>query len=222
MSSRPSDPGSDPVDESFSAVCTILAGPNGSGKSSIFEALKPPGEFVNADVYARRINPEHPEDASLAAGKSVLRRLDELIEKRGNFVYETTLSSNQAITLMRNARQADYQVGLVFVALATADLNVLRVAGRVLQGGHDIPEDIVRRRYDSALVRLAQAIPLAHETAVYDNTERPTTLLLRISGDVIEENNLDEAKTLHVRIADAVAQALSINVDAVFKAARYG
>ena len=222
MSSRPSDQGSDDGDEGFSAVCTILGGPNGSGKSSIFEALNAPGEFVNADVYARRVAPDNPEGASLAAGKAVLRRLDELIANREDFVYETTLSSNQAIALMRNARQADYQVGLVFVALATADLNVLRVADRVKKGGHAIPEGIIRRRYDSALVRLVEAIPLAHATAIFDNTERPTTMLLRIKGDVIEENNLDEAKLLHVRLADAVAQALGIDADAVFKAARYG
>lgn len=135
-SSRRSNPKNDnmrPV-----AVCTIFGGPNGSGKSSIFDALAPPGEFVNTDVVARRINPDNPEAASLAAGREALRRLHDIIDKRHDFAFETTLSSNQSLTLMRKARDAEYEVGLVFVALANADLSVERVAQRVKQGGHNI------------------------------------------------------------------------------------
>lgn len=84
-------------------ICTILGGPNGSGKSSLYRALDLPGEFVNADLVARRIDPVDPEAASVAAGR--------------DFVYETTLSSNQAVGLMRRARETGYQVALVFVAL---------------------------------------------------------------------------------------------------------
>ena len=123
------------------AVCTILGGPNGSGKSSIYRALSPPGEFLNADLIARRLNPDDPESASLPVGREVLRRLSELVSQRPDFVYETTLSSNQALKLMRRAVEADYEVGLVFVTLASADLNVKRIAQRVSQGGHHIPDD---------------------------------------------------------------------------------
>lgn len=218
-SRRPMDRGFE--DREAVAVCTILGGPNGSGKSSIYRALAPPGEFVNADVIARRMNPDDPEGASLSAGRAVLQRLDELVEQRRDFVYETTLSSNQALSLMRRARGADYEMGLVFVALASADLNVDRVAQRVSQGGHHIAEDVIRRRYEAAFGKLAQAIPLAHQTVIFDNTETAPVLLIRIVGDVIEENRLDEAQSLHLRICEAVAEALGIGTDEVFKAARY-
>jgi predicted ABC-type ATPase len=176
---------------------------------------------VNADVIARRLNPADPGRASLPAGRAVLHRLRALIGRRGDFVWETTLSSSQALALMRRARAAGYEIGLVFVVLARADLNVDRVAQRVSQGGHHIPEDIVRRRYEAAFEKLADAIPLAHATAIFDNTERVPALLLRIAGDVIEENRLDEAQPLHARIGKAVAEARKVSTETVFRPGRF-
>ena len=147
-------------------VCTILGGPNGAGKSSLFAALGLPGEFVNADQVARSLSPEAPESAAVAAGRAVLSRLDRLIFERKDLVYETTLSSHQALSLMCKARDAQYEVGLVFIILASADLHVLRVEDRVRKGGHAIPEEAIRRRHDGALSKLARAIPLADATAI--------------------------------------------------------
>jgi predicted ABC-type ATPase len=123
----------------FVASCTILGGTNGSGKSTIYEeAVRPQieGEFVNADILARRISPEAPEAASLRAGKQVVVRLDELITKRQNFVHETTLSSRQSLRVIRRARAAGYQVGLIFVVLHSVELNILRVRERVRMGAN--------------------------------------------------------------------------------------
>ena len=149
----------------------------------------------------------------------MLKRLDRLILDRKDFVYETTLSGNQALNLMRKAKDAKYEIGLIFVILASADLHVLRVADRVTKGGHSIPEEVIRRRYEGALSKLANAISIADATAIFDNTELPAALLLRIKGDRIEENSLDEAKLLHVRIAETIAQTLNIRTDSVIKAA---
>ena len=149
----------------------------------------------------------------------MLKRLDRLILDRKDFVYETTLSGNQALNLMRKAKDAKYEIGLIFVILASADLHVLRVADRVTKGGHSIPEEVIRRRYEGALSKLANAISIADATAIFDNTELPAALLLRIKGDRIEENSLDEAKLLHVRIAETIAQTLNIRTDSVTKAA---
>ncbi len=152
-------------------VCTIIGGPNGAGKSSVFAATDLPGRFVNADVIARQINPASPESVSVTAGKRVLRELDDLIVARESFAYETTLSSNQSIALMRRAIEAQYQVNLVFVALRDANLHVKRVAQRVEEGGHDISEAIIRRRYESSMARLVPAVRLAHEVMIFDNSE---------------------------------------------------
>jgi predicted ABC-type ATPase len=141
-----------------SPVCTIIGGPNGSGKSTIYGRLAPPGRFLNADVIARGINPGRPEAAFISAGRQTLAELARVIGARETFVYETTLSSRQSAKLMLAAKQAGYEVGLVFVILNSADLNVERVAERVARGGHDIPEDVIRRRYETAIRRLPQAI----------------------------------------------------------------
>lgn len=209
------------VEASISPACTIIGGPNGSGKSTIYNSLLPPGRFLNADVIARGINPSRPEDVSIAAGRQIIVELAKTLRARESFVYETTLSSNQSIAVMREAKQAGYEVGLVFVTLNSADLNVERVAWRVARGGHDIPEHVVRRRYGSTLRRLPEAIGLSDGTMIFDNSpETGPHLLAQIRAGSIDVNNLDEADSFHCRLAEAVAEALSLSIDAVFRAAK--
>jgi predicted ABC-type ATPase len=129
----------------FVAFCTILGGTNGSGKSTIYEeAVRPQieGEFVNADILARRISPNAPESASLRAGRQVVARLRDLITARQSFVHETTLSSRQSLQVMKQARDAGYQIGLIFVVLHSVELSVLRVQERVRMGGTPSPRRI--------------------------------------------------------------------------------
>jgi predicted ABC-type ATPase len=205
----------------YTARCTILGGTNGSGKSSIFDRsprLQASGEFVNADLVARSISSERPESVSGLAGRKVIRRLAELISGLQDFVYETTLSSNQSLNLMRTAREAGYHVGLVFVVLKNVGLNVHRVHERVSRGGHSIPDATIRRRYTRALGNLPEAIRLSHEAAVYDNSSTFPVRLIELSAGNISYNGLDEAYATHCEIASAVAEALGISTHAVFAA----
>ncbi|WAJ30228.1 AAA family ATPase [Antarcticirhabdus aurantiaca] len=192
--------------------CTLLAGPNGSGKSSIFETLKPNGVFVNADVVARRLRPDDPSSASLEAGREVLRKLEALRRDGSSFVYETTLSSRQSIALMEACRRDGYEVDLVFVILLDADLNIRRVAERVRRGGHDIPEPVIRRRYDASLRRLAEAIPLADNCLFFDNSETSPRLLLSIERGTVIQSDLDSTETLQARLVGIVDAALGTSV----------
>jgi predicted ABC-type ATPase len=196
----------------------VIGGPNGSGKSTIFEPLNPKGEFVNADVIARRINPHAPQSVDLSAAKATLERVRELLNEGRDFVFETALSGHQPIALMERARKAGYQVGLVFVALADVDLNVKRVAERVSKGGHEIPDAIIRRRYPKSFANLAKAIKVTHGCLIYDNSSASIELLLRMNGTTIEVNKLDESYTHHTLIADAVAEVLGVETDVVFRA----
>ena len=189
-------------------VCTIIGGANGSGKSALFELLKPSGEFVNADNVARKINPGSPEAASLASGRAVLALLRSLVAEKRDFAYETTLSSHQALDLMQVARRAGYQVGLVFVALADVGLHITRVEDRVAQGGHDIPELVIRRRYEKSWQGLAAAIPLADGCLIYDNSGSEPVLLARLERTSLVEDRLDGTAPLHRRIAAVLAEAL--------------
>lgn len=193
-----------PGPEDRPPVCTILAGPNGSGKSSLFALLRPVGEFVNADEIARATGGGPARAARLA-----IARLNHLLQERADFVFETTLSSHHAITLLRQARERGYEVGLVFVALASPDLNVRRVAERVGRGGHAIPEADIRRRTPRSFAHLAKALPLAHGSLVYDNSERVPALLLRVEAGRVVESRLSDERPHHRLIARAVAAALA-------------
>ncbi len=159
----------------------------------------------------------------MAAGRQTLSELARALLARDSFVYETTLSSSQSVELMRAAKIAEYEVGLVFVALNSAALNVQRVADRVARGGHHIPQDIIRRRYEASIRRLPHAIRLADASMLFDNSAASGPhLLMELRATTIGVNNLDAAKALHCRLAEAVGAALSMSKDAIFRAGKPG
>lgn len=196
--------------------CTVIAGPNGSGKSTIYPLLSLEGVFVNADLVARRIDPQHPESVSVAAGRLVLQLIDKILNDRRSFVYETTLSSRQSLSVMERCHDLGYEV-----ALDSPDLNILRVAERVSRGGHDIPAEVIRRRYETTFARLPHALRLADSGLLFDNSGVEPLMLLALQGGEIVANHLDEAMALHARLAEIVAQALDVDKDAVIRAARH-
>lgn len=153
----------------------------------------------------------------MAAGRLVLKAIDEALEHRRSFVYETTLSSRQSISVMERCKEKGYEVSIVFVALDHPDLNVRRVAERVSRGGHDIPEDVIRRRYKSAFGRLPFALRLADNGLVFDNSRLAPEMLLTLERGKIVASHLNEANPLHSRVAEAVAEALDVALDKVFK-----
>ena len=198
------------------SVCTVIAGPNGSGKSSVYDLLEPPGEFVNADVIAREA-----KLGTIWAGRQAVARLRHLTSERETFVFETTLSGNQPIALMSDARRVGYVVDLFFVVLSSVDLHIRRVAGRVRMGGHDIPSADLRRRYPRSVRNLAKAIPLANTCTILDNSRAEPEVILRVRDMCIEVNGLNKARAHHISIAEAVAEAMSSRVDDLFKAAAF-
>lgn len=199
----------------FQPVLTILAGPNGSGKTTLFERLNPPGEQVNADRIARLINPFHPEAASVEAARATLLRLSQLIGERQNFSYETTLSGRQPLTLIQKARLAGYRIELAYITLEDVALNLLRVRQRVLEGGHTIPEADIIRRYDRSLFHLSEAVSLADEVAVFDNTGAITELLFQWRDRSETISALDPAKPYHRRLAEALARGTGQDLQAI-------
>lgn len=134
--------------------CVIVGGPNGAGKSTFaYEYLTVHRyEYVCADEFAKQINPEKPEAASVAAGRMFLTRVRELIEAGENLLIESTLSGKSLIRTIEQARQAGYEITIVFVFVASDDVCVDRVAHRKRMGGHHVPELDVRRRFGRAVV----------------------------------------------------------------------
>jgi len=160
----------------------IIAGPNGAGKTTFAREFLPQEAdcpiFVNADLIAAGLAPFAPETAALRAGRLMLEELARHSAARASFAFETTLAGRGYARLIRQWQQAGYLVTLLFLRLASPEEAIARVAERVRQGGHSIPEAVIRRRYAAGLENFAALYePLVDDWALYDNSGRPPMLL---------------------------------------------
>jgi Uncharacterized protein conserved in bacteria len=133
----------------------VMAGPNGAGKSTtapmmLREALAVE-EFVNADAIAAGLSGFAPERVAFTAGRAMLCRLHELAAERRDFAFETTLASRSFAPWLGKLRASGYRFELIYLWLPHAELAIERVAERVRRGGHDVPTDVIQRRYDKGL-----------------------------------------------------------------------
>lgn len=153
-------------------ILTVIAGSNGSGKSTFTrytqETLGVP--VIDPDLEARIIRPDAPETAAIAGGKQALLRARAYLANNESFAVETTLSGNTYLKMMKQAKQKGWQINLIYVGVNDVQINIKRVAQRVAQGGHNVPEQDVRRRYTRSLANLATAIQKADHTIIYDNS----------------------------------------------------
>lgn len=166
----------------------VIAGPNGAGKSTLAPFLLRDMlgllEFVNADTIARGLSAFSPEDVAFEAGRIMLKRMDELADRRVSFAFETTLAGrSHAVRIDRYRRQHGYKIHLLFLWLRSVELAVQRVRARVRVGGHDIPLETIRRRYKSgALNFFSHYQALADTWGVYDNSVYLDPLLVATGG----------------------------------------
>lgn len=152
----------------------IFAGPNGAGKSTHADAILQAmgiSTFVNADYIARGLAGTNTEAVNIAAGRIMLRRLNDLAAAHQDFAFESTLSSRSFAPFLRRLKTAGYRVAIYYFSLDNAQLAVRRVKLRVSLGGHDVPADIVRRRFARSRANFfALYAPLADDWALFDNS----------------------------------------------------
>ena len=133
----------------------IIAGPNGAGKTTFAREFLPNEarcpEFINADLIAAGLSPFKPEAAAARAGRLMLAEMEERVSQRRNFAFETTLSGHVYARKITSWRSMGYHVKLIFLSLPSGELAMARVAARVAQGGHDVPEEVIRRRFISGM-----------------------------------------------------------------------
>lgn len=177
----------------------MIGGPNGAGKTTAAEAVLRDTfavtEFVNADVIAHGLSGFRPAGSAVAAGRVMLARLAELAGKRKDFAFETTMASRSFAPWLRALADTGYHVHLVFLWIPTADLAVQRVRERVRAGGHDVPEETIRRRFRRGIRNFHELYrPLARSWRVYDNSRGSGPVLFATGRGRAAERILDEER----------------------------
>jgi predicted ABC-type ATPase len=177
----------------------VIGGPNGAGKSTaagpLLRDTLAVTEFVNADVLARGLSGFRPEGSAVAAGRVMLARLRELAAKRIDFAFETTMASRSFAPWLKELAASGYEIHLVFLWLPTADLAVQRVRERVRAGGHDVPEETIRRRFVRGIRNFVGLYrPLAASWRVYDNSHLTGPRQIASGRGIAVEEVLDEQR----------------------------
>jgi len=153
----------------------VIAGPNGAGKSttahSLLKGTLEVYEFVNADLIAQGLSGFQPEGAVFHAGRVMIERIHYLAKRRVDFAFETTLASRTFAPWIKELLDTGYIFHLVFLWLPDEDFAIARVAERVRMGGHDVPEETIRRRYHKGILNFFKLYrPLTASWLFYDNS----------------------------------------------------
>lgn len=165
----------------------IIAGPNGVGKTTFAREFLPNyadcRNFVNADLIAQAMAPFSPETAAVRAGRMMLGEIRSLVNKRVSFAFETTLSGRSYMVLLRQLKSKGYKIHVFFLWVKTVDLALSRVKERVSRGGHDVPEPVIRRRFDRSMRNfLGHYRQLADTWILFDNSARKPTVIASEEG----------------------------------------
>lgn len=186
----------------------VVAGPNGSGKSTAAPALLRDylgmTEFVNADVIAQGLSGFGSDAVAIQAGRIMLERVHELAERRADFAFETTLASRSFARWLRELRDAGYRTNLLFLWLPSPEMAVARVASRVQQGGHNVPEETIRRRYNAGMRNFFRLyLPVVDAWMLFDNSSAESHQLIAsyMEGAEVHVTNANVWDSLQERYA---------------------
>lgn len=153
----------------------IIAGPNGAGKTTFAREFLPNEahcpDFVNADLIAAGLSPFRPEVAAIRAGRIMLKEIAAHVARHESFAFETTLAGHGYARMIPGWRAAGWHVKLLFLSLPSPEMAIMRVAGRVAQGGHAVPEEVIRRRFATGWRNFREIyVHLVDSWMLYDNS----------------------------------------------------
>ncbi|MEO1012905.1 MAG: zeta toxin family protein [Bacteroidota bacterium] len=172
----------------------IISGCNGAGKTTASYTILPElldcNEFVNADEIAKGLSPFNPDSAAIQAGRLMLKRIQNFMDQGKDFAFETTLSTRSYKNLIIKAKEKGYSISILFFWLRTEELAIKRVKTRVREGGHNIPEPIIKRRYKNGLKNFFRIFePIIDEWIFIDNSGEPY--------EIIAQKDAPGNKTIH-------------------------
>lgn len=181
----------------------IIAGCNGAGKTTASLTILPEiiecKEFVNADEIAKGLSPFQPEKVAFESGRIMINRINELLKAGENFAFETTLSTRSYKNKIIQAKEKGYTITLLFFWLKNVELAIERVKIRVEEGGHNIPENVIERRYFRGINNLFKIyLPIVDGALIFDNSYGKHELIAQktvdIHIDIINERKFNELK----------------------------
>lgn len=185
----------------------VIGGPNGAGKSTSVKELMPTllrcEEYVNSDSIAQSLSPFHPDSVAIQAGRLALNRIRYLAKNGIDFAFETTLASKTFLKFLNDCKRTGYIINIIFFYLNEPNLAIQRVADRVKAGGHNIPQDVITRRYKRSICNFINHYMLiADSWFLYDNSKDVLTLIskneknkpLEIFDNVLWTKLLENAK----------------------------
>lgn len=162
--------------------CYIIAGPNGAGKSTFANEFLPVEaeclNFVNADLIAQGLSPFQPEKMAVEAGRLMIKQINECIQRKESFAFETTLSGKSYIKKLKNWKTQKYEIVIYFLKLPSVEFAIERVKLRVAQGGHNVPKQDIIRRFERSWINFQQIYKqLADSWIVFDNSREIPMIL---------------------------------------------
>jgi len=168
----------------------IIAGCNGAGKTTASFVVLPEllgcKEFINADEIAKGISPFNTESVSITSGKIMLERIHHLLDEGVEFGFETTLSSKNTVEIIIKAKQSNYRIFIFFFWLNSVQLALERVAQRVIEGGHQIPEETIKRRYGRGISNFKNAYQeLVNVWLLIDNSKTEFEIISQFNDGLL-------------------------------------
>ena len=184
----------------------IISGCNGAGKTTASYSLLPEmldcKEFVNSDEFAKGLSPFDPSKASIQASRLMLMKIRYLLKRHEDFAVETTLATRTLLKIVKSAQAAGYTVTLLYFWLNSPDLAVERVRARVEAGGHNIPEETIRRRYNTGIYYFFNLYaPISERWILADNSQIPFRVIAEGSKD--EVINIKDENTYKIVLSIA-------------------
>ena len=166
----------------------IISGCNGAGKTTASYSLLPEmldcKEFVNSDEFAKGLSPFDPSKASIQASRFMLMKIRYLLKRQQDFAVETTLATRTLLKIVKQAQAAGYTVTLLYFWLRSPELAIERVKARVEAGGHNIPEETIRRRYQVGIYYFFNYYaPVCERWILADNSQIPFRVIAEGSKD---------------------------------------
>ncbi len=179
----------------------IISGCNGSGKTTASYTLLPEllecSQFVNSDEFAKSLSPFNPSEASVTASRHMLQKIYYLLERNLDFSVETTLATRSLVGIINDARSRGYRITLLYLWLSSPELAISRVKARVQAGGHNIPEDVVRRRYYMGLRYFFETyIPICDRWILADNSTSSFSVIAEGTKGTVDIKNEEKYNTI--------------------------